>query len=140
MSEPKRPTLATAVIYRDPKAALAWLERNQPPTAILLNLLMLEADGFRFLHELRTRPASRGVPVLVLIAKAPSAAECAKLEAATPREVVTQRMVTDGPGAHPDVSTRGDRHVHDHRSARHHRGTHLEAPRVVEAGPSTAVG
>ncbi len=27
MSEPKRPTIAPAIIYRDPKAALAWLEK-----------------------------------------------------------------------------------------------------------------
>jgi CheY-like chemotaxis protein len=39
------------------------------PDLILLDLLMPEMDGFEFLDEVRSRPAWRNVPVIVLTAK-----------------------------------------------------------------------
>ena len=43
--------------------------REQVPTLILLDLMMPEMDGFEFLEALRTEPAWREVPVVVITAK-----------------------------------------------------------------------
>jgi CheY-like chemotaxis protein len=42
---------------------------RQPPSVIVLDLLMPEMDGFEFLNELRRRPEGQQVPVLVITAK-----------------------------------------------------------------------
>jgi signal transduction histidine kinase/CheY-like chemotaxis protein len=39
------------------------------PALILLDLMMPEVDGFRFMEELRARPGCRGIPVIVITAK-----------------------------------------------------------------------
>jgi CheY-like chemotaxis protein len=83
--------LATQV--ENGRMALTWLENNQTPAAIMLDLVMLEADGFNFLRELRVRPGWRDIPVIVLIAKALSVTECAELE------TMTQGMVANRRGA-----------------------------------------
>jgi CheY-like chemotaxis protein len=45
------------------------------PSLVLLDLLMPTMDGFEFLDELRRREAFRSLPVVVLTAKALTAAE-----------------------------------------------------------------
>jgi CheY-like chemotaxis protein len=49
----------------------AGLERlnGATPAIILLDLMMPEMDGFEFMRELRSRPDSRHVPVIVITAK-----------------------------------------------------------------------
>jgi signal transduction histidine kinase/DNA-binding response OmpR family regulator len=55
--------------------ALDWLDRNAPPALILLDLVMPEMDGFRFVEEKRKRGGERIVPVVVLTAKDMTAEE-----------------------------------------------------------------
>jgi PAS domain S-box-containing protein len=42
---------------------------QNPPTLILLDLMMPEMDGFTFVHELRSTPAGRSIPIIVVTAK-----------------------------------------------------------------------
>jgi CheY-like chemotaxis protein len=49
--------------------ALDWLARNPAPSLVLLDLLMPEMDGFEFLAQLRSRPQSADLPIVVLTAK-----------------------------------------------------------------------
>jgi signal transduction histidine kinase/CheY-like chemotaxis protein len=51
------------------RAALEWLDKNEPPALILLDLMMPEMDGFEFLEEIRKRSELQGVPIVVLTAK-----------------------------------------------------------------------
>jgi PAS domain S-box-containing protein len=51
------------------RAALEWLDKNPPPSLILLDLMMPEVDGFEFLERLRQRPGGLDIPVVVLTAK-----------------------------------------------------------------------
>ncbi|MEN9576269.1 MAG: hypothetical protein RL514_4124 [Verrucomicrobiota bacterium] len=48
--------------------ALALVESGLP-ALIVLDLMMLEMDGFKFLTQLRRRPEQQSVPVVVLSAK-----------------------------------------------------------------------
>jgi CheY-like chemotaxis protein len=50
------------------RQALECVSR-EPPSVIVLDLLMPEMDGFEFLGELRQRPEGQQIPVLVLTAK-----------------------------------------------------------------------
>ena len=50
------------------KVALERL-KEQTPALILLDLMMPEMDGFEFMQELRQRPESRAIPVIVLTSK-----------------------------------------------------------------------
>jgi CheY-like chemotaxis protein len=88
----------TAALAEHGAAALAWLEANPLPRAILLDLLMPEMDGFEFLRHLRARAAWRDVPVIVLTAKILTDAEQAELQA------MTQRVVSKGQGAHLELT------------------------------------
>ncbi|HTH94945.1 MAG TPA: response regulator [Rhodocyclaceae bacterium] len=51
------------------RRALEWLDQNETPTLILLDLMMPEMDGFEFLDRLRCRDDTADVPVVVLTAK-----------------------------------------------------------------------
>jgi len=53
--------------------------KQQPPDAILLDLLMPRLDGFQVLAQLRADPAHSAIPVLVLTAKSLSANEATAL-------------------------------------------------------------
>jgi signal transduction histidine kinase/DNA-binding response OmpR family regulator len=88
----------TAALAGHGAEALAWLEANPLPRAVLLDLLMPEMDGFEFLHHLRARPEWRALPVIVLTAKILTAAEDAELRA------MTQRVVAKGQGAHLELT------------------------------------
>jgi CheY-like chemotaxis protein len=52
----------------DGAKALAWLEENEPPHAILLDLMMPVMDGFAFRAEQLAREGIRDIPTLVLTA------------------------------------------------------------------------
>lgn len=52
----------------DGAKALAWLEANHPPDAILLDLMMPVMDGFAFRAEQLARERLRDVPTIVLTA------------------------------------------------------------------------
>ena len=88
----------TAALAGDGTEALAWLEANPPPRAILLDLLMPEMDGFEFLHNLRARPIWRDVPVIVLTAKSLTDTERLELRA------MTQRVLAKGLGGHLELT------------------------------------
>jgi len=62
---------------------LAWLEANQLPSVILLDLMMPVMDGFAFLEAMHERPALSAVPVVVLTAKELSAEEKHTLQGRT---------------------------------------------------------
>ncbi|RTL50217.1 MAG: response regulator [Bradyrhizobiaceae bacterium] len=49
--------------------ALAWLEKNDRPSLILLDLMMPQMDGFEFLTKFRKRKDAFEIPVVVLTAK-----------------------------------------------------------------------
>ena len=46
--------------------ALAFLDREGPPSLVLLDLLTKETDGWTVLRTLRARPSMDGVPIVVL--------------------------------------------------------------------------
>jgi len=60
------------------RVALAQIAQT-PPDVIVLDLMMPEMDGFEFVVELRSRPAWRDIPVVVITAKDLSADERARL-------------------------------------------------------------
>ena len=62
------------------RAGLEQFEQ-QHPSLILLDLMMPVMDGFEFLRELRSRPAGRSVPVVVVTAKELTAEERNLLQA-----------------------------------------------------------
>jgi signal transduction histidine kinase/CheY-like chemotaxis protein len=55
--------------------ALDWLRANNDPALILLDLVMPEMDGFRFVEEKRRHDGGRAIPVVVLTAKDMTAEE-----------------------------------------------------------------
>jgi signal transduction histidine kinase/DNA-binding response OmpR family regulator len=61
------------------RAAIEWLERNPPPSLILLDLLMPEMDGLEFLNRIQDQGKLVDVPIVVLTAKELSAQERAFL-------------------------------------------------------------
>jgi CheY-like chemotaxis protein len=52
----------------DGHAALEAVDRARP-TAMVLDLMMPRCDGFEVLQELRTRPETRDLPVIVITAR-----------------------------------------------------------------------
>ena len=59
--------------------AFDWLEKNALPDLVLLDLMMPEMDGFRFLERLRDQPEKLSMPIVVLTAKELDAKERAFL-------------------------------------------------------------
>ncbi len=55
----------TVVEAEDGRAALEWLETNEP-AAVITDLTMPHLDGFGLISALRAQPRLSGVPVLVL--------------------------------------------------------------------------
>lgn len=64
--------------FSDPRAALQEVEARAP-SALVLDLVMPDLDGFAFLERLRSRPETQALPVLVWTAKDLSAEERARL-------------------------------------------------------------
>jgi signal transduction histidine kinase/DNA-binding response OmpR family regulator len=88
----------TTALAGNGTAALAWLDANPLPRAILLDLLMPEMDGFEFLRHLRARLEWRSLPVIVLTAKTLADAERQELQA------MTQRVIAKGQGGYLELS------------------------------------
>lgn len=57
------------------RAALNWLNGNEPPALILLDVMTSEMDGFAVLERIRKNKASVGTPVVLLTAKSPAEEE-----------------------------------------------------------------
>jgi PAS domain S-box-containing protein len=57
----------TAILTSSYEQALAWLETNTP-TVVLLDLIMLEPDGYAVLTQLRQNPKLASTPVVILTA------------------------------------------------------------------------
>ena len=88
----------TAALAGDGAEALAWLDANPAPRAILLDLLMPEMDGFEFLRQLRARSGWSAVPVIVLTAKSLTDTERLELQA------MTQRVLAKGLGGYLELT------------------------------------
>ena len=74
--------------------ALSHLEDNRPD-AILLDLLMPRMDGFQFIEEVRGRPGSQSIPIIVLTAKSLSNEEEKQLEKSVAAIVKKQGLGSD---------------------------------------------
>jgi CheY-like chemotaxis protein len=72
---------------------LAWLEANQLPSIILLDLMMPTMDGFEFLECMQQNDAWSGVPVVVVTAMDLGAEELDLLQNAT-RKVIAKGATT----------------------------------------------
>ncbi len=59
----------------DGRQAIAWLASHEPPSLILLDLMMPEMDGFMLLEHLRQHPTWQHIPVVVVTAQDLSAQE-----------------------------------------------------------------
>ena len=70
--------LATAEAVNG-RRALAWRAEHAPPAMILLDLMMPEMDGFEFLDAMSANAQWHEIPVVVVTAKALSAAERERL-------------------------------------------------------------
>jgi CheY-like chemotaxis protein len=72
---------------------LAWLEANQLPSVILLDLMMPVMDGFEFLDRMQQKDAWNGIPVVVVTAMDLGAEELDLLQNAT-RKVIAKGATT----------------------------------------------
>jgi CheY-like chemotaxis protein len=60
---------------------------QDPPSAVLLDLMMRSPDGFEVLYRMREDPALRAIPVVIVTAKDLSASESAVLTGAAQRVI-----------------------------------------------------
>ncbi len=67
------------VCLENGKEALDYLESNDAPCLILLDLMMPEMDGFEFAERVRQRVEWRFIPIVVMTAKDLSAKERRRL-------------------------------------------------------------
>jgi CheY-like chemotaxis protein len=67
-------------VHTDPRAALTSATAS-PPSVIVLDLLMPHLDGFQFIDQLRSQPATQNTPVIVWSVKDLSGAEHRQLSA-----------------------------------------------------------
>ncbi|HXE29582.1 MAG TPA: PAS-domain containing protein [Stellaceae bacterium] len=72
---------------------LAWLEANQLPSIILLDLMMPVMDGFEFLDRMQQNDGWAGIPVVVVTAMDLGAEELDLLQNAT-RKVIAKGATT----------------------------------------------
>ncbi len=72
---------------------LAWLEANQLPSVILLDLMMPVMDGFEFLDRMQQKDVWSGIPVVVVTAMDLGAEELDLLQNAT-RKVIAKGATT----------------------------------------------
>ena len=72
---------------------LAWLEANQLPSIILLDLMMPVMDGFEFLDRMQQNDSWTGIPVVVVTAMDLGAEELDLLQNAT-RKVIAKGATT----------------------------------------------
>ncbi|HEY3917426.1 MAG TPA: PAS-domain containing protein [Stellaceae bacterium] len=72
---------------------LAWLEANQLPSVILLDLMMPVMDGFEFLERMQEHEVWSGIPVVVVTAMELGAEELELLHNAT-RKVIAKGATT----------------------------------------------
>ena len=82
------------VCVADPLKALQMIAQD-PPAAVVLDLMMPEIDGFEFLARLRKSPAGRRVPVIVCTNKDLTESELTRLQSSVQAVV----LKTDGPAA-----------------------------------------
>jgi CheY-like chemotaxis protein len=75
------------------RQGLAWLEANQLPSIILLDLMMPVMDGFEFLDRLQQNERWSGIPVVVVTAMDLGAEELDLLQNAT-RKVIAKGAST----------------------------------------------
>jgi CheY-like chemotaxis protein len=68
----------------DGRAALDWMEAN-PPSLVLLDLMMPGMDGFEVVEALRSDPRWRALPVVIVTAKDLTAEERDRLTGAVQR-------------------------------------------------------
>lgn len=54
----------------DGRKAQAFIEQQEPPAVVLLDVMLPHVDGLQLVTLLRQQPAWRSVPVLMLTAKA----------------------------------------------------------------------
>jgi len=86
----------------DGQQALAEVLKN-PPDLVLTDVMMPGMDGFQLLHELRQRPASAALPVIMLSARAGEEAQAEGMEAGADDYLVkpfTARELLARVGAH----------------------------------------
>lgn len=75
----------------DGEAALALVQR-EPPSALVLDLMMPRLDGFEVLRTLRAQPTTRDLPVIVVTAKDLTDEDRARLARNAQRVLVKQAM------------------------------------------------
>jgi CheY-like chemotaxis protein len=85
-------------VTQNGREAIAWLEANPTPSAILLDLNMPEMNGFDFLRHLGENDDWKAIPVLVVTAQQLSPEERQSLDGGA------ARVIAKGRSAHLELS------------------------------------